>query len=131
MEENPLIEAPIPAIDAEPTSFFISKNEGFADQLFDVDTLMKADAEYYAPRFDAIKELREQDDGTLHRGNEFRRVASLVNVPMFQAVKLLDPEWMKDKKKFYAWLKRHPEYKTYDNRGGSRPSVTVVDGKAM
>jgi hypothetical protein len=111
--------------------FFIVKNESIADQLFDAGTLMKADADYYRPRFDAIKELREKDDGTLHRGNEFRRIASLVNVPMFQAVKLLDPEWMSNKKNFYAWLKRHPEYKTYDTRGGSRPSVTVVDGKVM
>jgi hypothetical protein len=97
----------------------------------DTDMLMKSDPDYYGPRFDAIKELREQDDGTLHRKNEFRRVASLVNVPMMAIVRLLDPSWMADKKKFYAWLKRNPQYKTYDSRGGSRPTSTVVDGKEV
>lgn len=120
-----------PVVSEAPASFFIAKNERVADELFDVDTLLKADDAYYRPRLDAIKELREQDDGTLHRGNEFRRVASLVNVPMFAAVKLLDPEWMSNKKNFYAWLARHPEYKTYDTRGGSRPTVTVMDGKVI
>lgn len=114
-----------------PNSFFVAKNEGVADKLLSPDLLMKSDPDYYAPRFEAIKELREQDDGTLHRGNEFRRVASLVNVPMLAAVKLLDPEWMSNKKNFYAWLKRNPQYKTYDSRGGSRPTSTVVDGKEV
>jgi len=112
-------------------SFFIASNKILAEDLMSSDTLVKAAPEYYSPRLDAIKELREQDDGTLHRGNEFRRVASLINVPMFAAVNLLDPEWMKNKKNFYAWLARNPQYKTYDSRGGSRPSSTVVGGKEV
>jgi hypothetical protein len=111
--------------------FFVGSNETLADKLLDADTLMRAKPEYYAPRFEAIKELREQDDGTLHRKQEFRRVASLVNVPMTAVLRLLDPEWMGNKKKFYAWLKRNPQYKTYDSRGGSKPSSTVVDGKEV
>ena len=112
-------------------SFFVGKNTTLAEDVMSAETLMKSDPEYYGPRFEAIKELRDADDGTLHRGNEFRRVASLVNVPMFMAAKLLDPEWMGDKNKFYKWLARNPQYKTYDSRGGSRPSSTVVDGKAV
>lgn len=112
-------------------TFFVGKNTTLAEDVMSAETLMKSDAAYYGPRFEAIKELREADDGTLHRGNEFRRVASLVNVPMFMAARLLDPEWMKDKKKFYKWLARNPQYKTYDDRGGSRPSSTVVDGKEI
>lgn len=113
------------------TTFFIAKNETLFEQAMSAETLRKANPEYYEPRFDAVKELREADDGTLHRGNDFRRVASLVNVPMVAVARLLDPAWMSDKKKFYAWLKRNPQYKTYDSRGGSRPSSTVVDGKEV
>lgn len=108
--------------------WFIEANES-VDRITNADTLMKADPDYYRPRFEAIKALREADDGTLHRGNEFRRVASLVNVPMFNVVNLLDPEWMKDKRRFYRWLAKHPEYKTYEKKGGSRLSETYIDGK--
>lgn len=112
-------------------SFFIGRNDAAIDKITSAENLMKSDPEYYGPRFDAIKELREQDDGTLHRGNEFRRVASLVNVPMVAVARLLDPSWMSDKKKFYKWLARNPQYKTYDSRGGSKPTSTVVDGKEV
>jgi len=109
-------------------SFFIEKNETDLDILTDASRLVHANSAYYTPRFDAIKELREIDDGNLHRGGAFRRVASLVNVPMVMVGKLMDPEWMTDKRRFYRWLGRHPEYKTYDLRGGSRLSETYVDG---
>ena len=112
-------------------AFFVAKNEEAHEFIMSPETLMKAAPEYYGPRFDAIAELRKQDDGTLHRGQEFRRVASLVNVPMFMASKMIDPDWMKDKKRFYKWLARNPQYKSYDSRGGSRPSITVVDGKEV
>ena len=90
----------------------------------------------YAERFDAIKELRDQDDGSTHRGQEFRRVASLVNVPMLEVVKLLEPNFLKDKKNFYQWLDRgdNRAYCTYQRRRGSRPianAVTFVDGKEV
>lgn len=100
-------------------SFFISKQEGLADEIMNPDLLMAVQPDYYGPRFEAIKELRDQDDGTLHKGNEFRRVASLVNVPLANALStILDPEWIKDKSKFYAWLDRNRQYCTYQ-----RPSV--------
>jgi len=96
------------------SSFFIAKNESIADVLMDPDLLMAVAPEYYGPRFDAIKELRDEDDGTLHKGMGFRRVASFVNVPLANAIStVLDPEFMKDKRKFYAWLRRNKEYCTY------------------
>lgn len=100
-------------------SFFIQKNEMLADELMNPDLLMAVQPDYYRPRFEAIKELRDMDDGSLHKGNEFRRVASLVNVPLAGALStVLDPEWIKDSKKFYAWLDRNRQYCTYQ-----RPSV--------
>ena len=109
-------------------SFYVAKNESLADKLFSADTLMHAAPDYYRDRFEAIADLRKMDDGSLHRGNEFRRVASLVNVPMLQALKLIEPEFLSDKRKFYAFLAKHPEYKSYDQRGGSRPTSTAVNG---
>lgn len=123
--------------DADVSTFFvekaihITKSETEVDRFTSSDTLMKVAPDYYRDRFDAIADLRKLDDGTLHRGQEFRRVASLVNVPMWAVMKLVDPAWMKDKKKFYAWLDRHPEYCTYQRRGGSRPSTTFIGGKAV
>jgi hypothetical protein len=96
-----------------------------------VDSLMQANPDYYGPRFDAIAELRAMDDGALYKGNEFRRVASLVNVPVSRALQMTNPGFFKDKKEFYRWLSQHPEYKTYDSRGASRYSHTYVDGKPV
>ena len=116
-------------------SFFIQKNEGAADMFMNPDLLMAVAPEYYGPRFQEIKDLRDLDDGTLHKGNAFRRVASFVNVPIFSAVStLLDPEFMKNKKKFYAFVDRNKRYCTYDRRKSSRPipnAITVVDGKVV
>lgn len=116
-------------------SFFVGNNETVADRLMNPDLLMAMQPDYYGPRFDAIKDIRDADDGSLHRGQDFRRVASFVNVPIFEAIRtLLDPEFMKDKKKFYAFLDRNRQYLTYDRRRSARPlegQVTYVDGKAV
>jgi hypothetical protein len=116
------------------TSFFISKPDGLFDQLLDVDTLVKADPEYYGPRLDGIADLRAVDDGSLHRGNEFRRVASFVNVPLFNAMCLFDPEFMADKKRFYSFLRRNRQYATYQIRSqplGNPLMHTFSDGKPL
>lgn len=107
-------------------SFFISPNETFVDRLSSSDTLMRAAPDYYRPRFDAIKELRDNDDGTLHKGNEFRRVASLVNVPLMTALKIVEPDFTKNKQKFYDWLDRHPEYCTYQRPSRAGRAAQVV-----
>lgn len=113
------------------TEFWVGKNETTLDAISDADLLMKVAPDYYGPRFEAIYELRKQDDGTLHRGAGFRRVASLVNVPLLAAMKVVDPEFMLNKERFYRWLNKHPQYKTYDKRGGSRPRVTFHDGQQV
>jgi hypothetical protein len=97
--------------------FFIGSDKVVADEWMDPNLLMAVAPDYYGPRFDAIKELRDADDGSLHSGSEFRRVASFVNVPLANAITtVLDPEWMKDKKKFYAWLDRNRAYCTYQRK---------------
>ena len=116
-------------------SFFIQKSEDSAlSHLTDSDTYMKLAPDYYAPRFDAIAEMRALDDGSLHKGNEFRRVASLTNVPMLAALKILEPDFLSNRKKFYKWLDsgNNWRYCTYDRRKNKLPNqLTFVDGKAV
>ena len=117
-------------------SFFVSKNMTIADELLNPDMILKSAPDVYGPRFDAIKEIRDMDDGSMHKGNEFRRVASLVNIPLANMTSILDPEFMKNKKKFYAWLDKgeNRAYCTYDRRkmGKKRSDmVTFQDGKEV
>lgn len=94
-----------------PTEFFIKPSESLMDKVVDPAGLVARNPEM-ADRFDAIKELRALDDGSLHRGNEFRRVANLVG-PVEDLLRAIEPEFLRDKRKFYAWLDAHPEYVTY------------------
>lgn len=115
-------------------SFFIGKNESEADRILNPDILDKLYPEIYRDRFDAIADLRKMDDGSLHQGQGFRRVASFVNIPLISALQLVDPEFMKDKKKFYAFLRRNRQYATFDITSHTkRPrfTSTVVDGKEV
>ena len=116
-------------------SFFVGKKAPPGEVMMDPKLLMASNPEYYGPRFEGIAELRKLDDGTLHKGNEFRRVERFVNMPLFAAANtLLDPDWMKDKRKFYAFLDRNPEYCTYDRRANRRildNQVTFMDGKEV
>ena len=41
---------------------------------------------------------------------DWKHVAS-VAAPLEQVSHLLDPEWIKNKKRFYAWLRAHPGFK--------------------
>lgn len=99
------------------SSYFVGSNEDMVDHLMSPDTLMKAAPEYYRDRFEAIKDVRDADDGTGYKGQEFRRVASFVNVPLFLASKLADPEFLKDKRKFYRFIDKYPQYVSYQRRG--------------
>ena len=104
-------------------NFFVDKNVSDFDTVMSAETLMKSDADYYRDRFQAIADLRKQDDGTAHKGAGFRRVASFVNVPMFMATRMTEPDFLKDKKRFYAFIDRHPEYCTYQRRNGGKPTA--------
>ena len=115
-------------------SFYVAKNTTEADVVMDPVPLVKLKPEVYRERFDAIADLRRIDDGSLHQGNGFRRVASFVNIPLWAGMTLMDPEFMKDKKKFYAFLRRNREYATYDITSHTkrpRYTSTVVDGQVI
>ena len=101
-------------------SFFVGSNDTEADAIMDVDLLMRVAPDYYRPRLEAIADLRNADDGSGYKGQEFRRVASFVNVPLFLAARLQEPELLQDKRKFYAFVDRNPQYLTYDRRNKGR-----------
>ena len=42
-----------------------------------------------------------------------RHVASFVNVPLFEALRLISPEFLKDKKQLYSFIDRNPAYCAY------------------
>jgi hypothetical protein len=107
-----------------------SASKGYLIASTNPELLMKVAPEYYGPRFDALAEERKLDDGTLFRGQEFRKVASFTNVPLFEALRIREG-LLKGKKEFYRFLEKYPQYRTYDKRGGSRPSVTFVDGQGV
>jgi hypothetical protein len=109
-------------------SFFVGGQETELDRITDAKNLMRAAPKVFGPRFDAIADLRRLDDGSLHRGNEFRRVASLVSVPLGTAMEIVAPNFFKNKRDFYAWLANHEEYRTYDKRGADHPIETFVGG---
>lgn len=101
-------------------SFYVAKNSEEFDAVMSPETLVKAAPDYYGPRLDAIKDLRDADDGTGYKGQEFRKVASFVNVPLLLAVKMSDPTFLRDKKRFYSFIDKHREYCTYDRRNRGR-----------
>lgn len=101
--------------------FFVRPSQTTLDKVSDPAGLVDRNPDL-ADRFEAIKELRSLDDGSLHRGNEFRRVASMMG-PIEDLMRVTYPEFMADKKKFYAWLDAHPEYCTYDRRRTRDPNM--------
>lgn len=110
--------------------FYIDKNDSVMDAVSDARNMVRSDP-LQAERFNGVADIRRLDDGSLHRGNEFRRVAS-IQAPLFAVLKLLEPEFM-HKPKFYAWLDRNPEYCTYDRRKMKKRSdlVTFIAGKEV
>lgn len=90
----------------------------------------------FADRYEAIKELRELDRQGLQtsvnqasKASGFFRVASLQG-PIEALAKVLDPEWLKDKNRFYRWLKQNPQHCTYERKRDT-PRATFVDGKEI
>lgn len=120
-------------------SFFIGQNSvnDFIDAITEPERLVAHDTSGDTARFfDHMKDLRQDDpDGKLYRGSEFKHVASFKGLPLLQAVKLMDEEFMSDKKKFYAWVDRgqNKRYLAYDRRMGAKRSdmVTFQNGKEI
>jgi ATP adenylyltransferase/5',5'''-P-1,P-4-tetraphosphate phosphorylase II len=72
-------------------------------------------------RFDAAKQLRQAYEDlatyTNHGRNmggarDYKHVAT-IPAPLVAAALCLEPDLMIDKKKFYAWLDKHPGYQAY------------------
>ena len=105
-------------------AFYVEKNRQPAESMMDPAELMAKAPDYYGPRFDAIAQMREADDGTGHKGAGFRRVASFVNVPLFMANKITNPDFLRDKKQFYAFIDRYPEYVSYQRLNKGRGTAT-------
>lgn len=95
-------------------NYFVSPET--MDAISDPDTLVRHDP-YQAVKFDALKEMRANDDGSLYKGAAFKHVAS-IQAPLQHVLSLLDPEFMKEKRNFYAWLDRgkNGAYCVYDRR---------------
>lgn len=88
------------------------------DAVTDVDTLVRR-APHMADRFDAIQDLRAQTPTDVAIKKDFFRVASIPHTVWYAACEI-EPDLPNNKKKFYAWLKRHPQYRTYNpTKGGS------------
>jgi hypothetical protein len=95
-----------------------------------VATNMAARPEF-EDRYEALKELRGIDKGQLYRGSEWKRVASLQG-PILDLACVLDPDFLRERRRFYAFLDQHLECCTYDRRKESLPNqVTFQDGKVI
>jgi hypothetical protein len=87
----------------------------------------------FEDRYQAIADMRELDRqvGGLYRGSEWKRVANLQG-PILDLAKVLDPEWLSDRRRFYAFLDAHPEVCMYDRRKNAVPNqLTMSDGKVI
>ena len=109
-------------------SFFISPK---TETALDLITERMAQNPAFGPRYDAIKEIRENQPeiGGISRHDGFYRVASLQGT-LESLANVLNPQWLMDKRRFYAWLDAHPQHCTYDRRREKKPNqVTLIDGK--
>lgn len=86
-----------------------------------------------ADRYDAIKEIRENQPGIegVARAGGMYRVASLQGT-LADLAQVLDPDWLSHGRGFYRWLDAHPQHCTYDRRKEHQPNqVTFQDGKVI
>jgi hypothetical protein len=75
----------------------------------------------YADLFAANAHMRNQhqEQGTVLKTPEWKHVASIIG-PVEDVRNLMNPRSILDKKAFYSWLDRNPEYCVYDRRRGRR-----------
>lgn len=115
-------------------NYFVEPNDAMIDAVG--ERMSKNPA--FEDRYEAIKELREADRTGLSVSvdkaaevNGFFRVASLQG-PLADLAKVLNPDWMKNKKNFYGWLDRNKQHCTYDRRRDAvSKRLTHVDGKVV
>ena len=82
------------------------------DAITNVDTVLRSGPQY-AEMFTRLAEERKISDDRCP--GEWKKVAEL-QVPHEMAARILEPDFLKDKRKFYAWLDRNPRYCAYDRR---------------
>jgi hypothetical protein len=95
-------------------SFFVGKNEGVVDQVTE-PSLWRDRVDGFVSTMDAVKELREDNGAGLGLKGGWKHVAS-IRGPVLEVAELVDGDMINDKRKFYGWLDRHPEYSAYDRR---------------
>ena len=88
------------------------------DSITNVDTVLRS-GPHYADMFSRLHEERRLSDDRCP--GEWKKVAEL-QVPHESAARILEPDFLKDKRKFYAWLDRNPQYCAYDRRNHKRQS---------
>lgn len=101
--------------------FIIEKMEDqFIDAVTNADAWVRRNPQY-AGFYESNQELRNihQEQGTRIKTPEWKHIASLQS-PVLDVNMLLQQDFMRDKKKFYSWLDRNPQYCTYDRRRGRR-----------
>lgn len=112
-------------------SFFVTSNESALDLV----TKRLHDSGEFDDRYEAIAGLQTISmDEALHEAaikGGFARVASLQG-PLLDLAKVLDPDFLRDKRKFYHFLDTHPQHCTYDRRKNAQPNqITFSDGKLV
>ena len=117
-------------------SFFVAPSASALDAVTD---RMREDPAF-SDRYLALRELQDASRqglapsvGEVARANGSFRVASLQG-PLETLAQVLDPDWLREKNRFYRWLNKPPQHVTYDRRMNARPSpnsVTFVDGKEV
>lgn len=93
-----------------------------ADYVSDVDVLRQRMPERINNLVEGISDIRSAYEYA-KRVNSAREAVGLskngiwfhaatIPVSVITALEALDPEFIKDKRKFYPWLARHPQYRT-------------------
>jgi len=102
-------------------SFFINGKETEVDYISDVDRITER-LPRYQEHFEAIQErskvlaecalakMNSQAVG-MSRGGTMQQIAAGIPISVWATMHQIDPELFLNKRKFYAWLAKHPEYR--------------------
>lgn len=102
--------------------YFVEPNKTVMAKISDPDEWAKRDPAIHGDMA-AIARLRAEQGAEIPKGESWMRVASLRG-PILDIAKCLDPDFMRDKKKFYTWLdsEEGKRWCTYDRRRNSQSS---------
>jgi hypothetical protein len=102
--------------------FFVEPNQTVTKLISDPDEWAKRDPSVTDTML-ALSELRAAGNADVLPGDSWKHVAS-VRGPILDIATCLDQDFMRDKKKFYAWLDSEEgrRWCTYDRRRGANSS---------